>query len=121
MKQRMPSCIWPEWQLIRELGRGSYGCVYEAVRDDYGVSSSSSSTAVKIISIPQSESEYDSLRSEGLSDKKIRAYFGEILDDFVNEIKLMESFKGTQNIVSVEDYKVVERKKGEFGWVRYDC
>ena len=40
------------------------------------------------------------------------------VNDFVSEIQLMESFKGVQNIVSVEDYKVVE-KKDEIGWDIY--
>ena len=36
-----------------------------------------------------------------------RTYLQGIVNDFVSEIQIMESFKGMQNIVSVEDYKVV--------------
>lgn len=110
------SGFWPDWQLEEKpLGRGSYGVVYKAVRRDHDVESFA---AVKVISIPQSEAEVDTLRSEGLSIDATKTYFEEIVNDFVGEIRLMESFKGVQNIVSVEDYKVIE-KQDEFGWDIY--
>lgn len=109
------SNIWPEWQFEKQLGRGSYGVVYQAVRRDNNVESHA---AIKIISIPSDSSEVDSLRSEGLDMDGTRTYFKGIVDDFVGEIQLMESLKGIQNIVSVEDYKVVE-KKDSIGWDIY--
>jgi len=109
------SNIWPEWQLEKQLGRGSYGVVYKAVRRDNNVESHA---AIKIISIPSDSSEVDSLRSEGLDFDGTRTYFKGIVDDFVSEIQLMESLKGIKNIVSVEDYKVVE-KTDTIGWDIY--
>ena len=108
--------IWPEWELEEKiLGRGSYGVVYKAVRRDYNVESYA---AIKEISIPSDPSELDSLRSEGLDMNAARTYLEGIVQDFVNEIRLMESLKGIQNIVSVEDYKVVEKTR-ETGWDIY--
>lgn len=108
--------IWPEWEVAdKPLGRGSYGVVYKAVRRDHGVESFA---AIKVISIPQSESEVDSIRSEGLSLRDTKTYLEGVVTDFVSEIRLMESFKGVQNIVSVEDYKVVEKEDG-IGWDIY--
>lgn len=107
--------IWPEWQIEKQLGKGSYGVVYQAVRRDNNVESYA---AIKIISIPSDSSEVDSLRSEGLDMNGTRTYFKGIVDDFVSEIQLMESLKGIQNIVSVEDYKVVE-KTDAIGWEIY--
>ena len=108
--------IWPEWQVKgRPLGKGSFSVVYKAVRRDHGVESYA---AIKVISIPTDPSEVDSLRSEGLDMNAARTYLQQIVTDFVNEIQLMESLKGVQNIVSVEDYKVVE-KTGEIGWDIY--
>ncbi|ANU55305.1 protein kinase [Acutalibacter muris] len=104
--------VWPEWSIEEKLGKGSYGTVYRAVRQEHGVTSEA---AIKVISIPQDSSEVDSLRSEGLDMDATRTYLQSVVDDFVNEIQLMESFKGIQNIVSVEDYKVVE-KEDEVGW-----
>ena len=107
--------VWPEWHVDKRLGRGSYGSVYRAVRRDSNVESFA---AVKVISIPSDPTEIESLRCEGLDDKSTKAYFKSIVDDFVSEISLMESLKGIQNIVSVEDYKVVE-KVGTIGWDIY--
>ena len=110
------SNVWPEWKIEgRHLGRGSYGTVYKAVRRDHNVESYA---AIKVISIPSDQSEVDSLRSEGLDVNATRTYLQRVVNDFVSEIQLMESFKGVQNIVSVEDYKVVE-KKDEIGWDIY--
>ena len=108
--------IWPEWQIEgAPLGKGSYGVVYKAVRRDHNVESYA---AIKVISIPSDPSEVESLRSEGLGMDATRTYLQGIVNDFVSEIQLMESLKGVQNIVSVEDYKVVERT-GEIGWDIY--
>ena len=108
--------IWPEWQIEgKPLGKGSFGVVYKAVRRDHGVESYA---AIKVISIPTDSSEVDSLRSEGLDMNATRTYLQGIVNDFVSEIQLMESLKGVQNIVSVEDYKVVE-KTDEIGWDIY--
>ena len=85
--------IWPEWVLKGILGKGSYGCVYEAVRTEHNIESRA---AIKIISLSKSTG----------PDYQLKA------NEFVSEIKLMESLKGTQNIVSVEDYKVVEDPSG---------
>ena len=108
--------IWPDWQIEgRPLGRGSFGVVYKAVRREYGMETFA---AIKAISIPSNPSEIDSLRSEGMDMDATRTYLQEIVNGFVGEIQLMESLKGVQNIVSIEDYKVVE-KTDEIGWDIY--
>lgn len=105
---------WPEWEIDeKKLGQGSYGVVYKAKRNDYGVESDA---AIKVITVPTDVSEVDSLRSEGLDDNATRTYLQGVVDNFVSEIQLMESLKGIQNIVSVEDYKVIE-KQDEIGWL----
>ncbi|MBR4308130.1 MAG: protein kinase [Oscillospiraceae bacterium] len=116
MSLEMLKKVWPEWQTEEKpLGRGSYGVVYKAVRRDHNVESYA---AIKVISIPSDNSEIDSLRSEGLDMNATRTYLQGIVNDFVSEIQLMVSMKGIQNIVSVEDYKVVE-KTDDIGWDIY--
>lgn len=107
--------IWPEWKVERRIGGGAYGTVYQAVRTDHNLTSRA---AIKVISIPKDPDEIQSLQLDGMTANGTRTYLQGIVDDFVNEIQLMESLKGVQNIVSVEDYKVVERK-GEIGWDIY--
>ncbi len=109
------SSIWPEWQVEKQLGKGAFGTVYQVSRHDHNLTSYA---AVKVISIPQDSSEIDTLRSEGLDINASKTYLKGVVDDVVREIQLMESFKGVQNIVSVEDYRVVERTD-ELGWYIY--
>ena len=52
--------IWPDWEVEEQLGKGSYGTVYKAVRRDNNIQSHA---AIKVISIPTDSSEVDSLRS----------------------------------------------------------
>ena len=97
--------VWPEWQIEGLIGKGSYGAVYKAVRRDHNVESRS---AVKHIRVPSDPAELESLRAEGLGEDGTRTYLQGIVNDFVGEIQLMQTLKGIQNIVSVEDYKVIE-------------
>lgn len=106
--------VWPEWQVERRLGGGTYGSVYKVVRRDQ----IESYAAVKVIPIPKDETDVDTLRSEGMRYEETETYFKNVVDDFVKEIELMLTFKGAQNIVSVEDYKVIKREN-EIGWDIY--
>ncbi len=107
--------IWPEWEIVKQIGRGSYGVVYKAVRKEFDLVSEA---AIKVITIPSDSSELDSLRSEGLDFNASRTYLQEIVKDFINEIRVMESVKATPNVVSIEDYRAVE-KTDELGWDIY--
>lgn len=107
--------IWPEWKTIKQIGRGTFGRVYEAVRREYQMEIHA---AVKVISIPLDQSEIASLRLEGLTEEETLSYLRKVVDEFLAEIQIMDSFKGVQNIVSIEDYKVAERQK-DIGWDIY--
>ena len=108
--------IWPDWTLEKVLGHGSFGTVYKAKRSELGEDIYS---AIKIIRIPQNEAEIRNVRSDmGLDEQASTAYFKGLVDDCVNEIKLMESLKSAPNVVTIEDYKVKEGKKPG-SWVIY--
>ncbi len=92
--------IWPEWKIVKRIGKGAYGEVYEAVREDFNFVSRA---AIKVVSIPTDTLELDSLRTDGLDEESSRSYLEEIVKDFINEIQIMESLKTTSNIVSIED------------------
>ncbi|HAJ73362.1 MAG TPA: hypothetical protein DCM49_01040 [Lachnospiraceae bacterium] len=107
--------VWPEWKIVRRIGGGRYGTVYEAVRRDDFMESHS---AVKIISIPSDEAELDSIYAEGYTAEQSKTYLREQVDKCVEEIQMMDSFKHIPNIVTIEDYKVVE-KVDDVGWTIY--
>ncbi len=111
MKQKIES-VWPQWTVIKHLGSGSFGKVFEVVRDKYGVEEH---CAVKVISLPNDEEEVKTMRDEGLSMSDISVYYEGVVAEITQEIALMSKLKGNTNIVSYEDFEVVERKDG-FGW-----
>ena len=102
-----------KWELVKKIGSGSFGTVYEAHSvDAFGVDAAA---AVKIITIPQSDGEVDEIRSEGMDEASVTEYFLGLVKDIVQEISIMNALKGSGNIVSYEDHAVIEHKGG-MGW-----
>ena len=112
MDKDVPVSVWPEWELIEKIGEGSFGKVYKAKRTERGRSLYS---AIKIISIPASKGELDSVRSEMNNEQSTREYFRNLVEDCIQEIYTMEHFCGNSHVVSFEDFKVVEYLD-EIGW-----
>ena len=112
MDKDVPVSVWPEWELIEKIGEGSFGKVYKAKRTERGRSFYS---AIKIISIPTSKGELDSVRSEMNNEQSTREYFRNLVEDCIQEIYTMEHFCGNSHVVSFEDFKVVEYLD-EIGW-----
>lgn len=104
--------VWPQWELVREIGSGSFGQVYEIGRQDVG---GQYKAALKFIRIPQSDSEMREIMSEGMDEKSATQYFQGIMEDLVREFSMMEKLKGNTNIVSYEDHAVVPHPDGK-GW-----
>ena len=112
MDKDVPVSVWPEWELIEKIGEGSFGKVYKAKRTERGRSFYS---VIKIISIPASKGELDSVRSEMNNEQSTREYFRNLVEDCIQEIYTMEHFCGNSHVVSFEDFKVVEYLD-EIGW-----
>ena len=97
-----------DWELTARLGAGAYSTVYRAVRRDHP----SIDAAIKIISIPATQAEADSLREEGFTADQSQSYYDDLARQYISEIELLERFKGTPNIVGIEDYKLLRKKDG---------
>jgi serine/threonine protein kinase len=97
------------WRIESLIGEGSYGKVYKIVRDDHGYKYYA---ALKVIPLPKTRSEIDQILSLGYP---LESYIGDMLDNIMKEINFVQEFKGTSNIVSYEDHKVIA-KEGEPGY-----
>ena len=62
---------WPDWTIVREIGRGGFGTVYEISRkDQYG---SEEKAALKVINIPHEAEVINQYRMDGYDDASISA------------------------------------------------
>ena len=104
--------LYPGWRTVRKIGSGSFGAVYEIERDLFG---KTERAALKLISIPQSESDMDELYSSGYDDASITAHFESFLADIVREYSLMAEMKGHTSIVYCDDLRYVQHDDG-IGW-----
>jgi serine/threonine protein kinase len=104
--------LFGSWYIDRVLGEGSFGKVYALKKTDFGKDYFS---ALKVISIPQSQSEISGMRSEGMDDKSIRENFEQVVSGVVSEFDLMARFRGNSHIVSYEDHLALPRDDG-FGY-----
>ena len=69
MDKALPVSVWPEWEITEKIGEGSFGKVYKAQRTEKGKTFYS---AIKIITIPSSQSELNSIRSETSNEQSAR-------------------------------------------------
>ena len=103
---------WPGWKCVCKLGKGAFGNVYEIHRVEAG---KIYKAALKVITIPQDQSEVQNAYSEGMTKENVTTYFESVVNDFTKEFALMDELKGYTNIVSYEDHMVVKHENG-IGW-----
>lgn len=102
-----------KWYIKKEIGSGAFGSVFEVERNDFATIKA----AMKIISIPSSQSEVTTFKSENfdLDENSVTSYFYGFVEEFVKEFQLMSELRGHSNIVSYEDHEVIKRDD-EIGW-----
>ena len=110
IKQYEP--LWGAWKVDSLIGEGSFGKVYKVSREEFGITYYS---AVKIITIPQSDADLRQIQSEGMDEASLKSFFQAFVADIVQEIKLLNELRGNSNIVSLEDHKVIEKPE-ELRW-----
>ena len=103
---------WPGWKTIREIGSGSFGAVYEIEKDTAGFIEKA---ALKVVSIPESDSDIEDYRLSGYDDESIRKRYLEALGDVVHEYRVMKELKGCPSIVICDDVQPVQHEDG-IGW-----
>lgn len=100
---------WPDWKIVKYLGGGAYGKVYEIERN---ISGMQERAALKIVSRPKDESEIEEDDKNGYDSESIVAKYTEILQDYIQEYKLMKELQGQSNIVSCDDFALEKNPNG---------
>ena len=99
-----------DWEVIREIGHGSYGSVYLIERK---IGNDIIQSAMKVIRLPDSEDEPEQImRRTGRSREQIKAYYQSLGDALLPEIQLMSKLRGDSHIVSYEDHAVIDHDSG---------
>lgn len=107
--------LWPGWETVRLLGRGSFGAVYEIRRSFF---SHTEKAALKVISIPQDEASIQEMYQDGYNQESVARHYENCLRNIVKEYALMTEIKGHTNIVYCDDLKYVQHDNG-IGWDIY--
>ena len=115
MTDNIQNISWPGWEVVKVIGRGSFGTVYEIQRDIFG---DLEKAALKVISIPQDDSDIEEMYSDGLDEESITEHFQAHLKNIVKEYNLMQGLKGSTNVVQCEDIRYVQHDNG-IGWDIY--
>ena len=106
------SVVFGKWSIARRIGAGSFGTVYEIRREEFG---QTYTAALKVITVPQNETELQDALDEGMTQGQAEDYFYTMVKDIVREFAIMARLKGTGNVVSYEDHEDVPHDDG-MGW-----
>lgn len=102
----------PGWEIVRCIGSGSSGKVYELKKkDEYG---GDFHAALKVISVPGSQKEYDEMLST-MSEFAMRAKLREKVEEISSEYRLLGALRGHPNIVNCEDQMIIPHDN-DMGW-----
>ena len=111
MNVRLP---WPGWTVVKYLGEGGYGRVYEIERDLSGIKEQA---ALKVVSRPADDAEIEACYENGYDQASMKASYQEELQRYVKEYQLMKELQGQTNIVSCDDFAAIPRKDGIGGQI----
>ena len=116
MAQQFPDVRFPGWEVIRKLGEGSFGGVYEIHRTlpDGRVEKA----ALKKLTVPKDNSEIRELYSQSFSKENITAHYKDQMQGLVNEYTLTQELNGCRNVVACHDVQCVQHTDG-IGWDIY--
>ena len=109
------SGVWPDWKVVRIIGRGSFGSVYEIHRY---IGSHLQKAALKVIHVTAGTSGIDQMMLGDQNPEHTESFYREYINNIQNEIVLMQQFVGNSHIISYEDHAIRERTD-LLGWNIY--
>ena len=68
--------------------------------------------AVKIVTRPKDESELEARYENGFDEESVAASYAEELQQYASEYRLMLEMKGQSNIISCDDFTLIENPNG---------
>ena len=100
--------VFHSWHIVREIGRGSYGAVYEVQKESGGLTDKA---AIKHVSFPRDQQDLRSICEEigTTNEAVIRDYVFHSVQEYRGEYEIMRELKGQTHIVSSEDFQVLEK------------
>ena len=107
---------FPGWEVMRKIGEGSFGGVYEIHRTlpDGRVEKA----ALKKLTVPKDNSEIRELYSQSFSKENITAHYKDQMQGLVNEYTLTQELNGCRNVVACHEVQCVQHADG-IGWDIY--
>lgn len=97
--------LWGEWVMEDDLGEGSVGKVRRIRRD---TPDGPRYAALKEIVISDGAGNYKHARAQGMDAACIKYYFRSVLEETLQEIRMMQELSECENIVCCEGYLVYE-------------
>ena len=107
---------FPGWEVVRKIGEGSFGGVYEIHRTLPG--GRVEKCALKKLTIPKDNGEIEELYSHSFSADSITAHYKNRMEELVNEYGIMQLLNNCPNTVTCYDIRYVQHDDG-IGWDIY--
>ena len=107
---------FPGWEVVRKIGEGSFGGVYEIHRTLPG--GRVEKCALKKLSVPRNDGEIQELISQSFSTESITAHYKNQMGELVNEYSLTQELSSCKNVVGCYDVRFIQHDDG-IGWDIY--
>ena len=106
--------VWSDWKVTEKIGEGSFGQVFRAEKESYGIKQES---AIKVVRIPSDEAELNRIQSGfGLNEEELKEYFYPEVEKLKKEIVLMQELGEDSNIVRILDFEIIDASDVTVGW-----
>lgn len=114
MEYTVGTRVFEDWVIIRKLGEGASGQVFEIQKKMGEVVMKS---ALKVICVPKSEDEIQQVLSEGMDELSVSNYFMQAVETIQKEVRILMELKNSECIVKCEDCRFVKNERGIGGTV----
>ena len=106
--------VWPDWNITEKLGEGSFGQVFRARKERFGVTQEA---AIKVVRIPGDDVELKRVQSGyGLNEQELKEYFYPEVEKLKKEIVLMQELGEDSHIVRILDFEIIDAPDSIVGW-----